>query len=261
MADNITIMALLNSRLILIVVSALFGIVSTIIVQRWLNRRALFTYSVSHSQVGLSAEDAIYGSVRITWNNNPVAHLYLSTVELINQSFKDFESVTVRAFTNNTMLLVGKTEVVGTTTVLEYTDDYKERIAVTAGEQPTESQFSLYRHEREYIISTMNREQTVRLEFLNAAESDEQPEIWLDVLHKGVKCKFRPEQDQFAGVSQSTAARVGILIGLILVALMLVYVGNPLIAAILSYLIGVFALLPGVFTIKGYQRIRNWFVG
>ena len=190
-----------------------------------------------------------------------MAHLYLSTVELTNQSTKDFEAVTVRAVTDNTWLLGEKTEIVETTRVLEYTDDYKRQIEVTTGGQPTESQFNLYRHQREYIIPTMNRGQTVRFEFLNAPESNEQPTIWLDILEKGVKPKFTPPQDQFAGVPQPTAALVGTLVGLILVALMLIYVSNPLIAAILSYLIGLLVLLPGAFTIKGYQKIRKWFVG
>ena len=252
---------ILNNKLILAIVAALLGGIVTIFTQRWLNRRALFTYSVFHSQIGLSAEDVVYGSVQITWNNAPVAHLYLSTVELTNQSTRDFESVTVRAFTGNNWLLVEKTAVVGTTRVLEYTDDYKRQIAVATGEQPTESQFNLYRHQRDYIIPTMNRGQTVRFEFLNASESNEQPGIWLDILEKGIKLKFTPPQDQFAGVPQLTAALVGTLVGLILVALILIYVSNLFIAAILSYLIGLLVLLPGAFTIKGYQKIRKWFVG
>ena len=252
---------ILNKKLILLIAAALFGSISTIIAKGWLNRRALFTYSVFHSQIGSSAEDAIYGSVKITWNNNPVAHLYLSTVELTNQSTKDFESITVRVFTYNTLLLVEKTEVVGTTRVLEYTEDYKRQIKVVTGGQPTESQFDLYGHQREYIVPTINRGQTVRFEFLNAPGSNEQPSIWLDILEKGVKLKFTPPQGQFAGVPQPTAALVGTLVGLILVALMLIYVSNPLTAAILSYLIGLLVLLPGAFAIKGYQKIRNWFVG
>ena len=261
MTESTMIEAILNNKLVLVIVAALLGVVGTIIAQGWLNRRALFTYSVFHSQIGLSAEDAIYGSVKITWNNNPVANLYLSTIELINQSIKDFEFITVRVFTYNTLLLVEKTEVLGTTRVLEYTDDYKRQIAVVAGGQPTESQFHLYGHQREYIVPTMNRGQTVRFEFLNAPGSNEQPNIWLDILEKGVKLKFTPPQGQFAGVSQPTAALVGTLIGFILVALMLLYVSNPLTAATLSYLIGLLVLLPGAFAIKGYQKIRSWFVG
>ena len=261
MDENTIIEEILNNKLILAIVAALLGGIVTIFTQRWLNRRALFTYSISHSQIGLSAEDAVYGSVKITWNNNLVYRLYLSTIELTNQSTRDFGSVIVRAFTDNTALLTEKTHVVETTRVLEWTEEYKRKVAVPVGSKPTDIQNNLSWHNREYIIPTMNRGQTIRFESLNAAKSEGQPAIWLDVLHKGVRCKFRPEQDQFAGVSQPTAALVGTLVGLTLVVLILMYVSNPPIAAILSYLIGLLAILPGAFTIKGYQKIRNWFVG
>ena len=202
---------ILNNKVMLVIVGALLGTVSTIAAHGWLNRRALFTYSVVHAHIGMSTEDAIYGSVRITWNNNPVAHLYVSTVELTNQSVKDFESITVRAFSHNTLLLGEKTEVIGTTRILEHTKDYKSRIAVAEGEQPTEFQFKLYGHQREYFVPTMNRGQSVRFEFLNAPSLNEQPSIWLDILEKGVQLKFTTQQGQFAGVPQPTAALARII--------------------------------------------------
>ena len=261
MAENTIIESILNNKLILAVVAALLGGIVTIITQRWLNRRALFTYSVSHSRIGLSAEDAVYGSVKITWNENFVYRLYLSTIELTNQSTRDFESVIVRAFTDNTALLTEKTNVAETTRVLEWTEEYKRKIAVPVGSKPTDTQNDLYWHNRDYIIPTMNRGQTIRFEFLNAAESEEQPAIWLDVLHKGVKCKFKPWQNQFRGVAQPTAVLVGNLVGVSAVGLMIFYVGNSPIPILLSYLLGVYVLLPGTYAIKAYRLIRNWFVG
>ena len=291
MVENEALTGLLNNRIALAIVAALLGIIGTIVAQRWLNRRSLFTYSVFHSQIGLSAEDAIYGSVQITWNGNLVNRLYLSTIDLTNQSAKDFESVMVRAFTNNTVLLTQKTMVVGTTRVIEFTDEYKRQIAVGEESLPTEYQVDLHSHNRDYIVPTMNRGQTIRFEFLNAAESDEEPQIWLDVLHEGVNCKFRPWQDQFKGVPQPTAVLeavskmpdrrfggrrswakamtflflrpllVGNLVCASIVLLMLFYVEDSPIPIILSYILGVFVLLPGTYAIKFYRQIRNWFAG
>lgn len=261
MIENASLTSLLDNRIALVTIAALLGIIGTVIAQRWLNRRSLFTYSVFHSQIGLSAEDAVYGSVKITWNNAPAYRLYLSTIELTNESTRDFESITVRAFTNNTRLLKEKTSVVGTTRIVEYTDGYNQKIAVAKGARPTEVQVNLYYHQKEYIIPTMNRGQTIRFEFLNEAESEEQPEIWLDVLHKGVRCKFRPLQDQFMGVAKPTATLVGNMIGMLAVGLILIYAENTLTAAILSYIIGVTVVLPGIYAIKAHRKIRNWFVG
>lgn len=87
---------LIDSKIFVAIASALGGIIVTVITQYLLNKRALFTYRVFHNLVGLSAENAIYGCVKVTWNDNPVSHLYVSTVELTNQSMKDFHSVFMR---------------------------------------------------------------------------------------------------------------------------------------------------------------------
>ncbi len=225
------------------------------------SRRALFTYSVFHSQVGLSAEDAIYGSMKMTWNDYAVDRLYLSTIELTNESSQDFESVTASVYTDSTRLLADKTVVLGTTKILEYTDEYKRQLEVSSGERPTPLQYELYYRRKDYLISTMNRRQTVRFEFLNEPKPDEQPSIWLEILEKGVKLEFKPQQNQFAGVPQPTAVRVGILVGLIFVSVVLMLVNDRLIVALLAYAIGLLVILPGIYAIKAYQKVRDWIVG
>lgn len=250
-----------DNKIAIAIASAIVGIITAIVTQKWLSKRALFTYSVSHHHMGLSAEDTIYGSVKITWNEFPVSHLYLSTVELINQSAQDFESVVARIFTNNTRLLTQKNQVFGTTRILDFTDEYKEKIAVSEGNQPTNFQVDLYTHQRDYIVPTMNRGQIIRFHFLNDAETETEPEIWLEVMHKGVNCKFRNIYNQFLGVEHPTAALVGTLVGLFVVVLILIYVGSSPITALISYFIGLIVLLPGAYAVKGYRKLRDWFTG
>lgn len=162
--------SLLNSKIFIAMASAFGGIAVSVITNNWLNRRSLFAYYVYHNRIGLSTDDEIYGSVKVTWNNNPVARLYLSTVELINESTKDFESVTVRVFTNNSLLLTQRAELSGTTRDLDFTEEYKQKIHVPKGKQPTTPQLDLYRRSRDYIIPIMSRGQKVRFELLNAAK-------------------------------------------------------------------------------------------
>jgi len=252
---------LIDSKIFIGIVSALAGIVAAVITQNWLSKRALFTYYVFHNRIGLSAEDAIYGSVKVTWNDNLVSHLYLSTVELINQSAKDFENVVVRVFTNNTLLLAHRAEIISTTRIIEFTDEYKKELVVPEGEQPTNTQLDLYHHRRDYLIPIMNRGQKVSFQYLNAADSEEQPTIWLDVLHKGVKCKFRVAQNQFLGVPQPTAALVGTLVGLIAVGFVVIYIESLPIVALLSFFLGLVVLVPGAYTVKVFRKIRDWLAG
>ena len=101
-------LTLLDNRLIVALIAAVVGAVLTRLTQRVPNKRGLFTYFVRHDRIGLSADDAVFGNVQVTWNNNPVANLYLSTVELRNESLNDYEDVVVRVFTNDTVLLTSR---------------------------------------------------------------------------------------------------------------------------------------------------------
>ena len=247
---------IINSKIFISIISILAGVA----IKSLLNKRGLFTYFVTHNRIGISAEDEIYGSVKVTWNDNPVSHLYLSKIELINQSLKDFDSVRVSVFSGDTLLLSQRTEIVGTAKIIEFTDEYESKIMVDDETSPTDQQYDLYRRQRDYIVPTMNRGQKLCFEYLNAAQSEEQPTLWLDVLHKGVKCEFRIPQDQFLGVSQPHAAFVGTLIGLASVAIIITYGENLPIAsvALLSFFIGWLVLVPGAYTIKMLNRVRNW---
>jgi len=214
-----------------------------------------------HTLVGVSTEDPIYGSVKVTWNEHPINHLFLSTVELANQSMKDYESVVVRVFSVDTLLLTQRTEAVGTSRMIDFTDEYKREIAVVPGGQPTGAQFDLFRRQRDYIVPTMNRGQLLRFQFLNAAKSEDQPTIWLDVLHKGVNCKFKVTGNLVLGVSQTAAVVAGTLIGLTAVGFVIIYVSSLPIAAVLSFFIGWFVVVPGAYTIRLLHQVRDWLAG
>ena len=113
-----------NNPFILALLSVILGGVITLVTQRILKKRSLLTYFVQHSRVGVSADDSIFGIVRVTWNDNVVANLYSSTLELRNESLKDFDNIIARVFTNNTILLTERTEILGTTRSLKWTTDF-----------------------------------------------------------------------------------------------------------------------------------------
>ncbi len=251
----------LDNQFILAAVSVISGIAITLLTQRILGKRGLLTYFVRHSRIGVSADDAIFGIVRVTWNGNMVANLYSSTVELRNESLTDFDNVVVRVFSNDTVLLTERTEVLGTTRSLEWSTDFSQQLAVPPSAQPTAAQRDLHGRQREYLIPILNRGQTVRLTFLNAASSDRQPSIWLDILHKGVKVKFRVAHDEFLGVPRPFAVLAGAAMGVPLLAVFTAIVNSVWIAATLSFLYGLLVVVPGAISIKLWRRLREWFGG
>jgi hypothetical protein len=209
----------------------------------------------------MSAEDAHFGSVKVTWNEAPIANLYMSMVDLRNESLRDFQDVKVRVWSTSTSLLTERADVLGTTHFLSWTPEFAKRLEVPAEETPSEGQRTLYYSEREYMVPTMNRGQVIRLSFLNAAKTVDTPSIWLDVLHPGVRLKYRVVPQQFLGVPQPAAALVGTLLGIIVVPLIVATVATPWIVAALSFLYGVIVLLPGVLVLKLWRWLRDTLAG
>ena len=251
----------LQNRLIVAVFAGVVGVILTLLIQRILNKRGLFTYFVWHNSVGVSTDDAVFGTVRAFWNDQQVDNLWFSSIELRNASLNDYENVIVKVFTNSTALLNERTEIVGTSRVIEWTAAFANRVTLLPGIEPTAEQRSLYAREREYLVPTMNRGQFVRITYLNATNTPQQPTIWLDILHKGVKTEIRVAQPEFFGVPQFYAAQIGSASGIVVVALVIATVEALWLAAVLSFLYGLFVLFPGAAAIKLWRRFRDLFGG
>lgn len=248
---------LLSNPWALAVGSAFLGAFLTIAVQRALGKRGLFTYNVWHDRVGISAEDAVFGSVKVTWNGNEVARLFTSTIELRNESLNDYEDVVVRVFSSDTFLLTERVEIVGSTHAPVWTSDFAGTVAVPSGQQATQAQLDLVYGQRDYRVPTMNRGQVVRFTYLNAAKGTDTPSLWLDILHKGVKVKFRVVPQQFLGVPQHIAVLIGALLGIIVLALVVRYIETLWLAALISMLYGLLVLLPGALLVRSWRWVRD----
>ena len=168
---------------------------------------------MSHNRVGVSADDAVFGTVGVNWNDNVVPNLYSPTVELRNESLADSQNVVVRVFWNDTRLLSEHANLMGTTRTLEWREEFSRRLPVQPGTQPTAGQMVLYGHQHEYAVPTMNRGQVVCLTFLNAPDGEAQATTWLDIVHPGVKTRFRVPHQQFLGTPQPIAALIGAALG------------------------------------------------
>ena len=107
----------------------------------------------------------------------------------------------------------------------------------------------------------MNRGQVVRLQFLHAAKTLNQPSIWLDVLHKGVRLRFRLRQNEVLGVPQPTAALIGALLGFALLGVIVAFIHSVWIAALCALVYGFFAQVPGAYVVKTWHSLRQWLGG
>lgn len=248
---------MLESHILAALVAAIFGAALTLVVQRLLNKRGLFTYFVSHDPVGLSTKDSVFGTVRVTWNDKPVANLYLSRVELRNESLNDYEGIVVRVLADDTALLSESTQIVGTSRFLMWTEEFSRKLSVAHGDVATPYQMDLVRRQREFQVPTMNRGQKIQLSFLNDAVPGKRPWLGLELLHKGVKLEFRVATQQFMGVPGPSAALVGAVLGLVFLLAVVLAIEVTWIAATLCLAFGLAVQIPGALAIKSWRWFRN----
>lgn len=248
---------ILQSEYISILAGGVGGIATAWLTQRVLNKRGIFSYSVTHNRIGMTTEDAIFGKVAVSWNGNPVQNLYLSTVEMKNESMNDYENVVVSAFTSDTRLLTEQTQLVDTPNILEFSEKYKKQVHVEPEGSPSESQWNTYTSSREYVIPILNRGQSVKITYLNSAKTAAMPSIWLAVAQKGVKLKFQAPRNQILGVPQSHAALFGVLIGIAVLIALSLSIQEPWLVASIAMIYGFVAQLPGAYVIKLIRRARE----
>ena len=248
---------LFDSRLVVALMSISLGAFLTFIVQMIVKKRGVFTYTVLHNKVGMSAEDAVFGTVRVTWNDEFIHNLYLSTVELKNGTLKDYENVVVKVYTNNTKLLSERSELVGTTYGLKWTEDFVGSLGIQSGAKLTPEQWNHYHSQREYLLPTMNRGQVVRIAYLNAALTQNQPNLWVDIVHKGLKTRLRVPRNEIMGVSQLHALLVGSAIGFLVITSVIMFVDEVWLASVICMLYGLAVLLSGVVCIRAWRWLRN----
>ncbi len=242
-------------------ISAVGGIVLTVLTQRILNRRSLFTYYVRHVKIGTTVDDPIFGSIRVTWNDAPIEHLYTSTVEFLNESANDYENLTLTVFTNDCYLLSEATAVLDTTQILKFTDSFKQKLASFTGDSAVDDRLNLIMQRREYAIPTMNRRHLIRLVYLTESKTAEQPTVWLDLVHKGVLLRFRIPKPEFLGVPTNSAAMSGLVVGIFLIPLLMGYVSNIWILTYASFGLGAFAMVLGVVVLKIGRSFKTYFGG
>ncbi len=251
----------LSNKYFIGISAAIISMLLTLLAQYILNKRSRFRYFVWHNRLGMTTDDAIFGSVKVTWNDNVIQDLYLSSIELINESIKDFENVEIRVFSNDTHLLSESTEIVGSTHNLKWTNEYAERLHVEPNQIPNNEQIDLYGKQRDYLIPVMNRGQTIRLAYINSAQNKKQPTIWIDVLYKGIKLDFRVAHNKVFGVSQPNAALCGLLSGILIVILIIFNIETLWLAVTVAFVYGLIAQVPGAIMIKVWQKIKIFFSG
>jgi len=249
---------LLDSRWILGVVCAAAGAFLGNFVAAYRSRIRFIEYTVNHQPLGLSAEDAVFGSVRVTWQGNEVTNLFLSTVTIHNTTFVDYTNLVFRIFTGTTLLLTEHSEVADSSFMPMATEEFVRLITPPAGTAPTEAQFNLVRHRREYAVPVLNRGQRIIFTYLTTVPTvGEAPLVWVDMLHPGAQIMFRPAVGEIHGVPVRLALPLGLFVCLLVAVAVTAAIGKVWIGAIICTLAGLTTQTLGAWVYRAFRFVRG----
>lgn len=248
---------LIDSKALLAALSAVGGGLFGNLIAVLRSRVKTLEYTVIHDRMAFSADDAIFGSIRVSWQNHDVTNLFSTRITLENQTGKDFTNLKIKVYTGDTLLLGERTEIPGTTYILKWTDDYQQQVQVSPGFDPTEQQFKTYNHLREYFVPVLNRGQRVVMTYLTTVPSAEQaPGAWLDMLHEGAKVQYRQTVPQVHGVPVRLAISVGIVACLAVLIVASFTITEPWAAATICMVFGLFAQSVGAILYHGLRFVK-----
>lgn len=252
-----------NNPLGISLISVLVGFVLSQVATKLSNKTGTFRYTVRTNHIGLTAEDPIFGTVKVTWQENDFRNLYTSTIQLENATNKDFEKVEFKVYTETeTILLNERAFILNTAYSLEWTDDFKKRMLLNKGETPTQEQLNLYNHSREYIIPIFNRGQIVEITYLCTRPNDNQlPLLWLSTLTKGIRLKEIKNFDLIWGVPKNSAIMRGVLLAIFTFLFCGFFVESIWLATSLSMIVGLGGAVWGAMLYKGERYLRNLISG
>ena len=222
-------------------VGAVLGGLMTWLVLALRAKIAKFQWWVKVDRIALSADDPVFGSVRVHWGGSEVQNLYLATLMVENTSEKDFENVSLTIYPDmGTKLLNERTAIVDTPKIVKWSLEFDQKLQVQRGEEATSDQFDLYFTRREYLVPVINRGQSLQFQYLCTRPQDNLlPNVFVDVSTKGVKLvPQKAHRDFILKVPIGRAFWLGIPTTILIVFSATAYLENIWFVAVVSFLLG-----------------------
>lgn len=248
---------LISSNLGVAIVSLLAGSLITAAGTKIRGKRARLRYSARTDRLALSADDPVFGAVRVTWGGQAVRNLHMVSIEIENTSSRDFESVDFNVYTDQgTNLLNERTSIVGTPCIVAWADPFRAAVSVPQGSVATPAQLNTYYHSREYRVPVLNRGQLLQLNYLCTRPNDDgQPAVFVSTHLKGARLEHEGRLNLLFGVPANITLSRGLAVSVVTLLLCGYLLRNVWAAGIICMTVGFSAQLLGWVAYK----IERWF--
>lgn len=244
-------------------ISAVVGAVIAYVASKLLGKTKRLRFSTNVERLALTADDPIFGSIRVTWGNNQVRNLFMARVEVENCSNHDFENVELKVYTGNeTFLFSERSSVVNSPYIIPWTPEYKAILVVPAGGTPTPAQWNTYNHSRDYLVPVFNRGQLLQFSYLCSRPADDLvPGVFVSTQLKGAKLEQHVRAGFVLGVPLQTVIVRWVILSVFTVVACGFFLHKVWVGSLICMLVGLFAQYLGALMYKAERGIWNLFAG
>lgn len=248
---------LLKDNLVIALISLVAGSLLTVFIGKLQGKTSILRYSCRIDRVAVSATDQVFGAVSVTWQGTAIRNLYTAIVEIENTTSTDFENIPLKVYTGDSTILLGeRTAVLDSPYIVNWSDTFRSQLAVTTGATPTQEQWNVFNHSREYTIPVFNRGQKLQFTYLcTCPNTDDAPGVFVNTLYPAVKLKYQHFASFVLGVPVHIAAPRGLIVTLLVVGGCGALLSNSLVAASIAAGVGLSAQILGALLYKAERRL------
>lgn len=245
-------MKFMDERTFYYTLAVILGITINHFWAKFKNRMAVLKTTISHSYLGQTLEDPIFGSLQVLHNGIPIKILYLSRVTITNSSYRDLSNLEINivCVSPSTRILISHGTNLNIHKGLEFTEQYANLLVQQRAEDLT-----YIWGRRDYKVPVLNRDDQLDIGLLVTNNDGAQPFLSVSCNSPGVKIEHVQVLTTFWGESQELCAKVGLIVSALIVALIIYFVDHKAIAVVLSAIIGLVGQVWGAIALKIYRVI------
>lgn len=230
--------------------------------RRYRNRMVALRWQASHHSLATAAQDVVFGTIEVRYNGAVVQNLFLTTVDVQNESSRDLTDVNLNlVFQDGTTIYMAHGAVVGSANVLPFANPFAaelDRFLALPADDPAAGPLgAALSRRRDFCVPVLNRGVSVRIAMLVEASPGRQPFVQLSCDHPGLRLLFQPPRQLLFGVDQRHAALVGFLAGGILVVVVTAAELGPWSIATVAFLIGSLTAVLGAALVRATRWIAR----
>src|SRR5262245_41563386 len=97
---------------------------------RYRSRMTTLRWQAAHQPLGVSTQDALFGTIEVRYNGQPVHNLFFTTIDLQNQSNSDLKEIDLNlVFEDGTIIFMAHGAVQGSANMLPFAEPFNSELS------------------------------------------------------------------------------------------------------------------------------------